>query len=61
MKLEFSRWWRRACADKTVIAFGGARLVRKPSGRVELVGGSSHERQWAQEWAALFFHEAIVV
>lgn len=61
MKLKFFRFWRRGAAGKTVVTFGAARLVRRPTGQVELIGGSLHERQCAQEWASLFLHEAIVV
>ena len=40
--------------------FGGARLVKKLDGRLELVGGDRGDRTAAREWISMFFHEAVV-
>ena len=39
--------------------FGDAQLLRYPSGRWELRGGSAHDRMEAKEWISLFCHEAV--
>ena len=59
MKLKSLVWWQRS-TDKTLTTFGKARLIRKPTGRIELVGGSVEDRIAAKEWVSLFLHEAIV-
>lgn len=39
--------------------FGDAQLLRHPSGRWELRGGTAHDRLEAKEWISLFCHEAV--
>ncbi len=47
--------------DSELIAtFGSARLVKKLSGKVELIGGTADDRAEAREWTSLFLHEARV-
>lgn len=43
-----------------IASFGDARLVKKLSGKIELVGGTDDDRAEAKEWASLFLHEARV-
>jgi len=45
---------------KTVARFGTARLIQAPSGRFQLVGGTTEERLAAREWASMFLHEAVL-
>ena len=45
---------------KTIARFGTARLIKAPSGRFHLVGGTAEERLAAREWASLFLHEAVL-
>ena len=39
--------------------FGGAVLVRRPSGRYELRGGSRMDRIQAFEWISMFLQDAV--
>jgi len=59
MKFNSLAWWRQS-EDKILTTFGKARLIRKPTGRIELIGGSAEDRIVAKEWVSLFLHEAIV-
>ena len=52
--------WRKRDEGETLATFGGARLVKKLNGKIELVGGSADDRVAAKEWASLFLHEATV-
>jgi hypothetical protein len=40
--------------------FGNAKLVKKLSGKVVLLGGSRDDRRAAREWCSLFLHEAVL-
>ena len=59
MKLILRNWFK-ASDDKTVAKFGTARLIQKPTGKIELIGGTATERIAAKEWVSLFLHEATV-
>ena len=39
--------------------FGPAKLVRRPNGQHELIGGSDADRADAFEWVSLFAHEIV--
>lgn len=54
------RDWFKATSDKTLATFGKARLIQKPTGKIELIGGTAADRIAAREWASLFLHEATV-
>jgi hypothetical protein len=45
--------------SEVVRQFGGAQLVRLPSGRHELIGGTDADRIDAIEWVSLFAHEIV--
>ena len=45
---------------ETLAQFGDAKLVKKSTGKIELVGGTTDDRTAAKEWASLFLHEATV-
>ena len=59
MKMILCNWFK-ASADKTLARFGQARLIQKPTGKIELVGGTVADRIAAKEWVSLFLHEATV-
>lgn len=42
-----------------IARFGGAKLITKPDGRMELRGGSRADLTEAKEWISLFMHEAV--
>ena len=39
--------------------FGDAKLIRRPNGQHELVGGTDADRAAAYEWTSLFAHEIV--
>lgn len=43
-----------------IASWGEARLIKYLDGKTELRGGSKEHRLAAQEWIALFWHEAVV-
>jgi hypothetical protein len=47
------------CRNRLVRQFGQARLVRRPNGQHELIGGTDADRAAAFEWASLFAHEIV--
>jgi hypothetical protein len=59
MKINLLAWLKRD-EGETLAWFGAARLVKKPTGNIELVGGSADDRTAAREWVSLFLHEARV-
>jgi len=59
MKLNLLARLRRD-EGELIARFGTARLVKKLSGKIELIGGSADDRIAAKEWASLFLHEARV-
>jgi hypothetical protein len=44
---------------EVVAGWGQAQLIRYLDGKVELKGGTKEDRLAAQEWMALFWHEAV--
>jgi len=52
------RPWFKATSNKTLANFGKARLIQKPAGKIELIGGTTADRIAAKEWGSLFLHEA---
>jgi hypothetical protein len=48
--------WRRG---KILNRFGNARLIKRPDGKHELVGGSENNFTEAREWVSLFAHEVV--
>lgn len=59
MKLILRNWFKTS-DDKMVAKFGAARLVQKPTGKIELIGGTAADRIAAKGWVSLFLHEATV-
>lgn len=59
MKLNRLAWLLRDDGE-LIAGFGDARLVKKLSGKFELLGGSDADRTAAKEWCSLFLHEAVV-
>ena len=60
MKLNPISWFLRDEGD-LINMFGNARLVKRPSGKFELLGGTAEDRTAAREWCSLFLHEAVFV
>jgi hypothetical protein len=48
--------WRRGQILK---CFGNARLIKRPDGKHELVGGNENNFTEAREWVSLFAHEIV--
>ena len=46
-------------SGRLVQQFGEAKLVRRPDGKYELIGGSSADVAEAKEWVSLFAHEIV--
>jgi hypothetical protein len=46
-------------ADKIIVTFGRAQLVRRANGGYALLGGSASEHAEAREWCALFAPEVV--
>jgi hypothetical protein len=59
MKLRLLAKWQRN-DNQTLMTFGKARLVKRLTGKIELVGGSMEDRIAAKEWASFFLHEATI-
>ena len=45
--------------NSVIQQFGGAKLIRKPNGQHELIGGTDTDRTAAFEWTSLFAHEIV--
>ena len=61
MKMKFNQLpWLNRDEGETIAVFGDARLVKKLSGKLELLGGSPDDRRAAREWCSMFLHEAAV-
>ena len=52
--------WLKHNEGKIMAHFGKARLVKQPTGKSELIGGTPKDRAAAREWCSLFLHEAII-
>ena len=59
MKLNLLAWFK-SNEGETLAQFGEARLLKRPNGKIELVGGKADDRSAAREWASLFLHEALI-
>jgi hypothetical protein len=59
MKLNLLAWLKPD-EGEIMARFGEAKLVKKLSGKIELVGGTDADRAAAREWTSLFLHEAAV-
>ena len=46
---------------EVIAEWGGAKLIKRLDGRLELRGGSKDDRGEAREWLSLFWHEAVVM
>ena len=42
-----------------IARFGAARLIRKPDGRHELIGGTPADHTDALEWCSMFHHDLV--
>ena len=40
-----------------IASFGDARLVKKLTGKIELIGGTETDRAEAREWCSMFLHD----
>ena len=58
MKFNQLAWFTRD-EGETIAVFGGARLVKKLDGKIELLGGSAEDRAAAREWCSLFMHDVV--
>ena len=57
--MKFTQLLRLARDEgETTAVFGDSRLVKKLSGKIELLGGSTEDRRAAREWCSMFLHEA---
>ena len=59
MKFKLSTWLKQD-EGETLARFGQAKLVKKLTGRIELIGGTCDDRTAAKEWASMFLHEAAI-
>jgi len=50
---------RNPTADRVLLRFGQAALVRRADGHHELVGGAPGDVTAAREWASLFAHDLV--
>jgi hypothetical protein len=57
--INFNLWPNGQWRCHLVARFGPARLVRKPDGRHELIGGTEDHRATAREWCSLFAPEIV--
>jgi hypothetical protein len=48
-----------AMGCQVIATFGVARLVRKPDGGHELIGGTPDDHATAREWCSIFAHEVV--
>lgn len=46
---------------EVIASWGGAKLIKRLDGKLELKGGSKEEHGEAKEWLSLFWHEALVI
>jgi hypothetical protein len=60
MKLKHLAGGRSGKKAKTIASFGGARLVQRPDGQYEVLGGSKADRTEVKEWISLFEHDVLV-
>lgn len=58
MKLKFFPLFKDE--GELIASWGQAQLIKYLDGRVELKDGSKEDRQAAQEWISLFWHEAVL-
>lgn len=59
MKLNLLAW-RKRDEGETLAQFGEARLIKRLTGKIELIGGSADDRTAAREYVSLFLHEAAI-
>ncbi len=59
MKLNLLAWLK-SDEGETLAQFGEARLIKRLTGKIELIGGSADDRTAAKEYVSLFLHEAAV-
>jgi len=59
MKTNTMLNWLRPTYD-LIATFGKARLIKHRDGRIELLGGSIHDRRAALEWCSHFLHHAAI-
>lgn len=52
--------WPKPDEGETMARFGEARLVKRLTGKIELVGGTDEDRTAAKEWVSMFLHEATI-
>jgi len=53
--MKFNALFRAGQTEgETIATFGDARLVKKLSGKIELIGGSPEDRDAAREWYSRF-------
>jgi hypothetical protein len=45
---------------EVIAGWGDARLIRRPDGRHQLVGGTAEDRAAAREWISLFAHDIVL-
>jgi hypothetical protein len=58
MKMKFFPLFKDE--GELIASWGQAQLIKYLDGRVELKDGSKDDRQAAQEWISLFWHEAVL-
>ena len=59
MKLNVLAWLNQDVGE-VLATFGNARLVKRLTGKIELVGDYAEDRAAAKEWVALFLHEVAI-
>jgi len=59
IKSKVSRLRLWPVRHELVRQFGSAKLIRRPNGQHELIGGADADRANAFEWSSLFAHEIV--
>ena len=59
LKFELRNLVPQCFTSRVVRQFGQARLIRRPNGEHELIGGTRADRAAAFEWVSLFAHEIV--
>jgi hypothetical protein len=44
---------------QVIASFGAARLVKKPDGKIELIGGTAEDNADALDWCSLLAHDVV--
>jgi hypothetical protein len=57
--MKLNHLFQKRNRSQVIQQFGDAKLVRRPNGQHELLGGTDADRIAAYEWTSLFAHEIV--